>query len=307
MFMHSTYLVLISRRAVLVLAAMLALLGAGAALSAAPIPGLFATGVNDSGTPLANSSVDPHYRLVQSADATSPGPNAVVVLDTLFPIVTGPWMASSPTSKWLGPKADQSVGSAAGNYTYRISFDLTGLDPTTAVITGRWSSDNAGMDVRINGVSTGITGDGNFGAFTPQFTINSGFVGGSNALDFIVNNASTTVNPTGFRAEVSGTAEFLAPPGTPASIVTHPTSRSVNVGSSTFFSAQGFGSLAGLPMALEQRTDSRRHRHDLHGRLRDALRCGPLHGGRDERIRRTDQHGRNAYGRRHRAATAQPG
>ncbi len=106
------------------------------------------------------------------------------------------------------------------------------------------------MDILINGVSTGITGDGNFGTFTPQFTISSGFVGGSNALDFIVNNASTTVNPTGFRAEISGTAELLAPPGTPASIISDPSNRTVNVGSSTFFSAQGYGS---LPLAYQWR------------------------------------------------------
>ena len=62
-------------------------LGALAAASAAPIPGLFNTGVNDSGVVLANSSVDPHYRLFQSADPASPGPNAIVILDTLFPIV----------------------------------------------------------------------------------------------------------------------------------------------------------------------------------------------------------------------------
>jgi hypothetical protein len=34
-----------------------------------------------------------------------------------------------------------------------------------------------------------------------MFTINSGFVEGTNTLDFVVNNAGTTVNPTGFRAE----------------------------------------------------------------------------------------------------------
>ena len=240
----------LSRRTVFVLAVMLSQVGAGLPVPAAPIPGLFNTGVNESGAPLPNSSVDPHYRLAQSADATSPGPNAIVVLDTLFPIVAGPWLATSPTSKWIGPKADQSVGSAFGNYTYRISFDLAGLDPSTAVITGRWSSDNGGVDILINGVSTGITGDGNFGTFTPQFAISSGFAGGSNALDFIVNNASTTVNPTGFRAEISGTAELLAPPGTPASIISDPSNRTVNVGSSTFFSAQGYGS---LPLAYQWR------------------------------------------------------
>jgi hypothetical protein len=29
---------------------------------------------------------------------------------------------------------------------YRIVFDLAGLEPSTAVITGRWTSDNAGQE-----------------------------------------------------------------------------------------------------------------------------------------------------------------
>src|SRR5439155_7074998 len=154
-----------------------------------------------------------------------------------------PWLATSPQSKWIGPKADQSVGSSAGDYTYRISFDLTGLDPGTAVLTGRWTSDNTGTDLRLNGVSTGITADGNFAAFSPQFTISTGFVSGTNTLDFAVNNASTTANPTAVRVEISGTASFLAPPGTPPSITTPPASQSVNYGDSAFFSGQGYGSL----------------------------------------------------------------
>jgi hypothetical protein len=215
----------------------------GLPASPATIPGLFNTGLDNAGTALPNSSVDPHYRLVQSADPASPGPNAIVVIDTLFPIVTGPWLANSAQSKWIAPKADQSGGSAAGDYVYRITFNLTGLDPTTAVITGRWTSDNAGTDIRLNGVSTGITFDGNFGTFSVPFTINNGFAATSNYLDFVVNNASTTANPTAFRAEISGTAELLAPPGTPPSIVASPSSQSVNYGESALFSGQGYGSL----------------------------------------------------------------
>lgn len=211
-------------------------------LSAAPIPGLFNTGVGPTGTPLATGAVDPHYTLIQSADPASPGPAAIVVNDALFPIVTGPWLASSAQSKWIAPKADQSGGSAAGDYTYRLTFDLTGLEPSTAVITGRWTSDNAGTALLINGASTGITYDGNFAAFSGVWTINSGFVEGLNTLDFQINNASAAANPTAFRAEVSGTAELQPPPGTPPTIVSSPTNQTVGVGGSVVLRVSATGS-----------------------------------------------------------------
>src|SRR2546421_7568224 len=73
-------------------------------------PEVFNTGVDDSGRPLANYSVDPHYKLIVSADANFPGPEAVVVDDTSFPIATGDWLASSGTSKWIAPQGNQNYG-----------------------------------------------------------------------------------------------------------------------------------------------------------------------------------------------------
>ena len=210
--------------------------------AAAPIPGLFNTGVDNSGVPLANSTVDPHYRLVQSADGSAPGPNAFVVIDTLFPIVSGPWMPSSSLSKWIGPMANQSGGNLPGSYRYRITFNLAGLEPSTAVITGRWSSDNEGLGIFLNGMATGFSYDGNFGAFSAPFTINSGFLDGTNTLDFVVNNGGAGVNPTAFRAEISGTADVEAPPGTPPTIVTSPQSQNVGLGESLQLTVSATGS-----------------------------------------------------------------
>ncbi|HKQ38951.1 MAG TPA: lamin tail domain-containing protein [Verrucomicrobiae bacterium] len=221
-------------------------------LIADPIPGLYNTGVTNGGALLPSGSIDPHYRLVQSADAAFPGPNAIVLNDTGFPIP--PWMANGPTSKWLAPQASQAVGNQPGDYTYRITFDLSTLDHFTAVITGRWSSDNAGAAILINGVETGITYDGNFGAFSPVFTISSGFLEGTNTLDFVVNNApGPGINPTGFRAEVSGTADPLPPPGTPPSITQNPVSQTNGVGESAIFSVRARGS---RPLTYQWRFNS---------------------------------------------------
>ncbi len=210
--------------------------------SGATIPGLFNTGLNDARQLLANGAVDPHYRLVQSADPASPGPSAFVVTDTLFPIVTGPWLASGPSSKWIAPKTDQSVGSASGDYRYRTTFDLTGLDPATAVLSGRWTSDNGGVDILINGLGTGITYDGNFGAFSATWTINAGFVDGTNTVDFVINNAGTTANPTAIRIELSGTADLPPPPGTPPTITQQPVSQTVALQDPATFSVSATGS-----------------------------------------------------------------
>jgi hypothetical protein len=173
----------------------------------ATIPGIFNTGVGSNGAILASGTVDPHWRLIQSADASFPGPNAMVVNDNTYPIP--PWIANGPASKWIAPQADESIGNLAGNYKYRISFDLTGLELPTAVVSGHWTSDDTGTQVLLNGVVTGFTSDGNFTVLGNPFAISTGFIAGTNTLDFVVNNGS---GPTGIRVEMSGTANFKIVP-----------------------------------------------------------------------------------------------
>ncbi len=167
------------------------------------IPGLYNTGVDDTGALLPASAVDPHYELVQSPDAGSPGPSAYTLVAG-FPV--GPWLAEGPDSRWIAPAASQAAGNVPGDYVYRTTFDLTGYDPAKASITGRWTSDNSGIDVVLNGTNLGISNSGGFGGWY-DFTITSGFVAGENTLDFIVNNAGDTVNPTGLRVEMVGLVE----------------------------------------------------------------------------------------------------
>lgn len=196
--------------------------GLGSALlrtQADPIPGLFATGVDPSGAPLAAGATDPHWTLVVSPDPSATGPAAFVVQDG-FPIP--PWLANSSQSRWIAPRSDAGAGNSPGDYVYRLSFSLADFDPATAVVTGRWSSDNGGVDIRLNGVPLGIAFDGNFAQFSAPFEIRGGFVDGTNTLEFVVNNAGDGANPTGFRAELSGTADRPPAPGTPPVIVTEP-------------------------------------------------------------------------------------
>jgi hypothetical protein len=162
---------------------------------------VFNTGVDSNGVPLAGGSVDPHYTLIQSAEPTLPGPNAIVVTN----IAAGYWLANSDTSKWIAPSANQSYPgadpcNAAGTYVYRTTFDLTGLDPSALRIAGKWGADNMGVAVRLNGTSLGLTA----GGYNPltDFTISSGFVAGKNTLDFEIVDTGC---PNGLRVELTAT------------------------------------------------------------------------------------------------------
>ena len=167
-----------------------------------PIPGVFNTGVDDFGDALPDATVDPHYRLVLNADG--PSPDAIVEDSTVFPIVTGPWVANNAGSKWVGPRFNTAAaaGLAQGNglYTYRLTFDLTGLDPATARINGVWSTDNQGIDILVNGQSTGQPNGGQFVVFTP-FTVTNHFVSGLNTIDFTLQNADAVAGYTGLRVD----------------------------------------------------------------------------------------------------------
>ncbi|MBK9138765.1 MAG: immunoglobulin domain-containing protein [Verrucomicrobia bacterium] len=168
------------------------------------LPGIYGTGVAADGSLLGPGEVDPHYKLVASADENYPGPDAIVVNDG-WPIAAGVWALNGPSSKWIAPQADQGSpgsGNAEGDYTYETSFDLTGYDVSRVQLVGGWAADNTGLDILVNGVSTGLS-SGGFGTLTP-FTITSGLVAGRNTLAFKINNLPATPNPTGLRVDLKG-------------------------------------------------------------------------------------------------------
>src|SRR5712691_9705080 len=93
---------------------------------AAPITTLFNTGVNASGTPLANGSIDPHY-------------TDTILADSVFVIAAnGAWVSPGANAKYIAP--DNSGGGTFGGgfYTldYVTTFSLTGFDPASVLISG---------------------------------------------------------------------------------------------------------------------------------------------------------------------------
>ncbi len=158
---------------------------------AAAIPNLYTTGVDDSGVSLAPGSIDPHYIIHARSDG-SLSTNAVVMNGH-------PWLPNDATSMWIW--ANQDGTPTPFSVTFRTTFDLAGLNPSTAVINGYWIVDNYATDIRLNGVSTGNP-DG--GHSLVSFAINHGFVAGINTLDFVVEDYGVM---GAFRVtQISGTA-----------------------------------------------------------------------------------------------------
>lgn len=178
------------------------LLAAAVPVQADSIP-VFSTGVAVSGGLAANATVDPHYTLTSSADSVFIGPEAYVALTPgVYPFTS--WMLGTPNALFIGPRDSLAYPFGTGNYVYTTTFDLSGLDSSTAVLNGGWATDNAGLDILLNGVSLGIAiPNGSDTALTP-FVISSGFVPGVNTLQFVVYN---DLAGTGMLVDISGQAD----------------------------------------------------------------------------------------------------
>jgi hypothetical protein len=175
-----------------------------AVLYAAPIP------ISGTGVGLSSSTVDPNWTI-----AAGPlGPTSLTVIPDLGPIFAY-WTNNGPGAKWITPTGNPLDFLPPGDYTFRTTFDLTGLIANTGSFTGTFFADNTVADIRINGVSLGISGGG-FKDPT-NFVLNCGVIctAGANTLDFVVTNTSSSSSPLGLRVDIAGTADAAsAPPPT---------------------------------------------------------------------------------------------
>ncbi len=152
---------------------------------------IFNTGVDASGAPLSGGSADPHWSVVAGPGITSPTPGEVLTSPSGL-------YAESADSRWIWVNADGS-GATGSPYTFRLTFDLTGLNASTATISGAWGVNNEGV-IELNGATPTGTGalsltnfndEGNFEVLN-RFSITGGFVAGVNTLDFL---ATDNENP----------------------------------------------------------------------------------------------------------------
>lgn len=188
------------------LAAALALavaLGASGA-QAATLTDLFNSGVDGSNVALVGGQgvTDTHYQIVSST--TTPG----LVGQQAVTYYNNAYVGEDADSRWLAATA---IGGPVNDTTvFRLTFDLTGFNPATAMLSGTFGSDNSAQ-IFLNGVGTSNFSLG-FGALT-AFSLTSGFVSGLNTFDIALLNG---LGPGAFRVDdFIGSADLAAPGGVP--------------------------------------------------------------------------------------------
>lgn len=181
----------------------------GGLASAASITGLVNTGAG-----LVSGNADGHYSYVVTAGtSTGLAGNGVVSYNDESPFPN--WFENSATSSWLIPTGTQGTvydTTSDGVFKWKLSFDLTGMDASTASFAGRWAADNNGTILLNGNVISTMTAERGYTDWT-SFAATSGFVAGVNTLEFIVNNSATPgYNFTGLRTEFTASnVNALAP------------------------------------------------------------------------------------------------
>lgn len=160
------------------------------------IPNMFNTGIGE-GVNLGDA--DENYRY-----GTVDGSAAIVRNE---PSLIGPiWLANTEDSRWISENANSN--SHGGLHDFFYTFSLAGLDPNTALISGRFSVDNFCQVFLNNIVITEISTIG-FKGYT-EFTIDDNFIEGDNTIMFQVSNFNM-VGKMGLRVEYDTATATVVP------------------------------------------------------------------------------------------------
>jgi hypothetical protein len=151
------------------------------------MPRTWNTGVDFNAATLPAGAADQHWQVVGGPGIGAPQ-LAVVVADQ------HPGGAYFPTTDSMWIWQDVAGSGLATTYTYQLTIDLSGLDPSTVTLAGAWGVDNDGT-ITLNGsppVGTGTftltnAAHDNYNVVHP-FAITGGFKAGTNTLDVEVSN-----------------------------------------------------------------------------------------------------------------------
>lgn len=164
---------------------------------------VYNTGLNSTGTAVVGAGQQSFFWTL----IAKPGGASEAIGSGTFNYSHPNYFANTASAAWVSSVAGGSV-SASGNYLYQMTFDLTGLDHTTASISGVYGTDNDGF-ISLNGL-TPVATTGLFGFQSPTpFTINSGFVAGLNTIQVQALNVG---NPTAFFVQFNSATANVAPP-----------------------------------------------------------------------------------------------
>jgi hypothetical protein len=138
----------------------------------------------NTGLELKEGDVDPHWQLVARSDQPQLKPQPAVVAQYEH------WEVNVPEhSQWISLPGDLQAIPNNVTYTFRTTFQLTGLQPGGAVLRGWFIADNHLNAIRLNGRPVAVP-EHPYNPFDRfhTFTATQGFVEGTNRLEFDVFN-----------------------------------------------------------------------------------------------------------------------
>lgn len=173
---------------------------------------IYNTGLDANGAKLGGGAVDAHWHITSGANVT--GTNAYVLQTGE---VSGGTYYRYGDAQWIG--LNRNATTPVGYHLYDLTFDLTGYDASTAVLSGFWSTDNNGV-LMLNGWNAAGSGTlsltgGNTNNFRQAhaFTLTGGFVEGVNHFQIQLQNLG---GPAGLAvSSLSLTADLPEPPPSP--------------------------------------------------------------------------------------------
>jgi len=152
---------------------------------------VFNTGVN-----VAEGQPDPHWQIVAVSDNPNFKPQPALVTRA-----NSGWLDNdSHRSQWISIVADGSELPNGVTYTFRTTFELMGVLPEKARLTGGFIVDNHVQAIRLNGNDVPVPEHkrtfvgGRYDSYK-EFTINRGFVEGMNVLEIKVENGGDPPQP----------------------------------------------------------------------------------------------------------------
>jgi hypothetical protein len=183
------------------------------AVNAAPITLANGFDIYNTGTSLSGSVDQIWYMTLNPFNGSSQAS-----LDTVSYL-----SANNATSAWVGPSGIH-VNAPESVYRIAIDIDLTGIDLASVNLSGFWVSDNQGLDILVNGNSTGQTNTGSHLSLPNAFPDNAfslalsdGLIAGVNTIEFEWGNGpaggagSQNPNPTHVRVEFTEASATLVP------------------------------------------------------------------------------------------------